>query len=212
MPKIISLKKEFNDALRISVSILNQGGLIVFPTDTVYGLGGKYDNPEAIQKIYEVKGREQTKALAVLIGELSQIPLVAEFVSNLGMKLTNHFWPGGLTVVVQKNSKITTALSKDNSIGIRIPNDAFVRQLCREVGPLANTSANLSGFPNTTNVYEVIDQLGDRVDLVIDNGECKGGIPSTVIDCRDDQLKILREGIISRKQVESFLKNDAIYP
>ena len=207
MPKVINLKLSPKEALEESISTLNQGGIIVFPTDTVYGLAAKYDHQEAIQKIYQVKDRDQTKALAVLISNIDQVGQVSTGLTNNAEILAKKFWPGGLTIVVEKRGDITTPLSVDNSIGIRIPDDFFVRELSKKVGPLATTSANRSGFPSTINVMEVMDQLGNLVDLIIDGGECTGKIPSTVVDCREAELKILREGAISKKDLYSMLSH-----
>lgn len=201
MPIIVDLLKSFDEAIEKSVKILNNGGLIVFPTDTVYGLASKFDQIEAIQRIYQVKGRDQTKALAVLIANLDQIKLVSKGFSKNEERLVRLFWPGALTVILEKKDNLKVSLSMDSTIGVRIPNDPFVRNLAEQVGPLATTSANLSGLPSSTNVDEVLSQIGDWVDLIIDGGECDGGIPSTVVDCRGEEIKILREGAISKEEI-----------
>ncbi|MDO9085648.1 MAG: L-threonylcarbamoyladenylate synthase [Anaerolineaceae bacterium] len=201
MLEIINLLNSYEQAIERSIEVLNKGGLIVFPTDTVYGLASKYDENEAIQRIYQVKGRDQTKALAVLIGNTKQVELIAAKIPKSASKLMEKFWPGALTIVVKKRMDLKSPLSIDNSIGIRIPDDEFVRELSNYIGPLATTSANLSGYPNTKNIFEVIDQIGDFVDLVIDGGECSGGIPSTVVDSREEEIKILRVGAISEEDI-----------
>jgi len=205
MPEIIDLRKSFEEALEKSVFILNKGGLIVFPTDTVYGLAAKFDEVDAIKRIYQVKGRDQTKALAVLIGNLEQIKIISPSISVNAAKLIKNFWPGALTIIFEKRKDLITPLSIDNSIGIRIPDDPFVQQLSKRVGPLATTSANRSGFPSTTKIDEVLEQIGDRIDLVVGGGECGGGIPSSVIDCRGEEIKILREGAIPKEEIYNKL-------
>lgn len=208
MVEIINLHKEFNRALEVSINILNNGGLIVFPTDTVYGLAAKMDDDTAIQRIYKVKDRDQTKALAVLIGELDQVEFVGEEVTQNARTLMDKYWPGGLTIVLNKNLKISTQLSQDNSIGIRLPDDKFVQTLTKNIGPLATTSANKSGYPSTTNVTQIKTQLGDLVDLIIDGGESPGGISSTVVDCRFREIGILREGAIPKNEIwKSIVRN-----
>ncbi len=199
MPEIINLKHQFEQALKKSIEILNAGGLIVFPTDTIYGLASKFDNLSAIQRIYTVKDRDQTKALAVLVGNISQVEEVSDEIPPIAKRLMEKFWPGALTIVLQKSNKIVTPLSQDNSIGIRIPDDQFVRLLSENTGPLATTSANISGLPSTTNVSEVLAQLRDLVDLIIDGGESPGGVASTVVDCRKNVIELLREGAISKQ-------------
>lgn len=201
MPEIINLKHQFEQALKKSIEILNAGGLIVFPTDTIYGLASKFDNLSAIQRIYTVKDRDQTKALAVLVGNISQVEEVSDEIPPIAKRLMEKFWPGALTIVLQKSNKIVTPLSQDNSIGIRIPDDQFVRLLSENTGPLATTSANISGLPSTTNVSEVLAQLRDLVDLIIDGGESPGGVASTVVDCRKNVIELLREGAISKQDL-----------
>lgn len=201
MPEIINLKHQFEQALEKSIEILNTGGLIVFPTDTIYGLAAKYDNLPAIQRIYTVKDRDQTKALAVLVGNIPQVEEVSDEIPPNAKRLMEKFWPGALTIVLQKSKKIVTPLSLDNSIGIRIPDDRFVRLLSENIGPLATTSANKSGLPSTTNITEVLSQLGDLVDLIVDGGESPGGVASTVVDCRKNVIELLREGAISKQEL-----------
>jgi L-threonylcarbamoyladenylate synthase len=208
MPEIIDLRKSFEKALEKSVSILNKGGLIVFPTDTVYGLAAKFDEPEAIERIYQVKGRDQTKALAVLVANLDQIKIISPGISENTSKLIKYFWPGALTLILEKREDLKAPLSIDNSIGIRIPDDRFVRELSERIGPLATTSANRSGFPNTTKVDEVLAQIGNLVDLILDGGECEGGIPSSVVDCRSEEVKILRDGAIPKEEIYRILTTE----
>lgn len=205
MPEIINLQYQFEQALDKSIEILNAGGLIVFPTDTIYGLAAKFDNLSAIQRIYTVKDRDQTKALAVLVGNISQVEEVSDEIPLIAKKLMEKFWPGALTIVLQKSNKIVTPLSQDNSIGIRIPDDRFVRLLSENIGPLATTSANISGLPSTTNVSEVLAQLRDLVDLIVDGGESPGGAASTVVDCRKNLIELLREGPISKQDLLNLL-------
>ncbi len=208
MVQVVNLQQEYSKALEESTRILNSGGIIVFPTDTVYGLAARMDDSSAIQRIFSVKGREQTKALAVLIGEIDQVDLVGEDLSPNAKKLMDKYWPGGLTIVLKKNDRVLTPLSQDNSIGVRLPDDDFVRLLTKRIGPLATTSANKSGYPSTTNVAQIKDQLGDLVDLIIDGGESPGGISSTVVDCRSKDINILRVGALSPEEIKNFLVDD----
>jgi L-threonylcarbamoyladenylate synthase len=201
VPEIINLNLQFEQALEKSIEILITGGLVVFPTDTIYGLAAKFDNLSAIQKIYNVKDRDQTKALAVLVGNISQVDEVSDEIPPIAKRLMEKFWPGALTIVLRKRKEIVTPLSQDDSIGIRIPDDRFVRVLSENIGPLATTSANKSGMPSTTNVTEVLEQIGDLVDLIIDGGESPGGVASTVVDCRNNRIEVLREGALTKNEL-----------
>ena len=206
MDKILKLSDGNEAALNAAIKILENGGLVVFPTDTVYGLGVKVTDKFAIEKIYAVKGRMQTKAIAVLIGSMEQIDMVADSFPQSAQKLGKSFWPGALTMVVKRRKELPEILSPDETIGIRIPDDDFVRSLINQVGPLATTSANLSGQPSAINAAMAIKQLGDKVDLIIDGGECRGGQASTVIDCTQEVLHVLREGAISKDSIIKKIK------
>lgn len=199
------IKMEEKSALEEAADVLDRGGLVVFPTDTVYGLAAKVTDPAAIERIYNVKGREQTKAIAVLIGELSQLSAVAEEISEKTENLLQSFWPGALTAVVSKRPELPTTLSLNLTIGVRMPDFDFARALIKKVGPLATTSANLSGFDSAINAEMAYKQLNGKIDLIIDGGVCSGGVASTVVDCTDESFRILRVGAISEEQIQSVL-------
>lgn len=191
-------------ALVASLEVLKTGGLVAFPTDTVYGLGCLAELPESIDRLYEVKSRDTSKAIAVLIGEIDQLPRVAAGLGEMAGRLAAHFWPGALTLVVPRNPALPANLSPLPTIGVRMPNHAFALALLRQAGPLATTSANRSGLPSPVTAAEVLEQLHERVDLVIDGGACPGGVPSTVVDCTGADPRILREGAITRNQLEKL--------
>ncbi len=195
------IKMEEKSALEEAADVLDLGGLVVFPTDTVYGLAAKVTDTAAIERIYNVKGREQTKAIAVLIGELSQLSAVAEEISEKTENLLQSFWPGALTAVVSKRPELPTTLSLNLTIGVRMPDFDFARALIKKVGPLATTSANLSGFDTAINAEMAYKQLNGKIDLIIDGGVCSGGVASTVVDCTDELFRILRVGAISEEQI-----------
>ena len=198
-------KMEEKSALEAAADVLDRGGLVVFPTDTVYGLAAKVMDADAIERIYNVKGREYTKAIAVLIGELSQLSEVAEEISEKTENLLQSFWPGALTAVVSKRPELPTTLSLNLTIGVRMPDFDFARALVKKVGPLATTSANLSGFDSAINAEMAYKQLNGKIDLIIDGGVCSGGVASTVVDCTDESFRILRVGAISEEQIQSVL-------
>ncbi|TLN26000.1 threonylcarbamoyl-AMP synthase, partial [bacterium] len=163
-------------SLATAVEILKRGGVIAFPTDTVYGLGCRVDLPASIERLYEVKERDTAKAIAVLIGEVDQLPRVAAGLGDTAGRLAAHFWPGALTLVLPRNPQLPANLSPLPTIGVRMPDHPFALALLRAAGPLATTSANLSGLPSPVTARDVLDQLQERVDLVIDGGACPGGV------------------------------------
>jgi L-threonylcarbamoyladenylate synthase len=198
MTKTIKISDGFDFALDAAIVILAKGGLVVFPTDTVYGLGAAVMNRDSIERIFDLKGRDHTKAIAVLLASLEQLEFVSFDFPEIAKKLGEIFWPGALTMVVKRKKNLPADLSPDDTIGIRIPNHEFARTLISRTGPLAVTSANLTGQASATNAAMAIAQVGNLVDLIIDGGESIGGVASTVIDCTGEPLKILREGALTR--------------
>ncbi len=188
-----------------ALMLLNDGEIVAFPTDTVYGLGTNAFYSPGIIKLFEAKGRDANKAIAVLIGSPEQTEILTDELSLSAQKLIARFWPGGLTIVVPKKKNLPELLSAGSSIGIRMPNHAVALNLLRSFGPLATTSANLSGMNNPHDATDVHRQLNNRVPLILDGGRCPGGIPSTVVDCTTDKVSILREGTISQLEIEEAL-------
>jgi L-threonylcarbamoyladenylate synthase len=205
----IVINSEQEEALPLSLEILNQGNLVAFPTDTVYGLAADPFNISAIIKLFESKGREYNKAIAILVGSLEQVELIAERFTENAKKLTRNFWPGGLTVIVPKRKDIPDLLSSNQTIGIRMPDHPVALELLRKFGPLATTSANLSGGPNPLNAKDVLAQLNNRIPLILDGGSCPGGIPSTIVDCTIDELHILRNGAITEAALRAVLSDNS---
>jgi L-threonylcarbamoyladenylate synthase len=180
-----------------TVDVLRNGGLIAFPTDTVYGLASLPFKAEYVERLFAAKGRNSSRAIAVLIGRIEDIPLVAAEMGLKAQKLAENFWPGPLTLIVPKNPRLPQVLSQDATVGVRMPDHPVALNLLRVTGPLAVTSANRSGMPNTSTAEEVMAQLGGRIHLVLDGGRVPGGVPSTVVDCTGAELVILREGPIT---------------
>jgi L-threonylcarbamoyladenylate synthase len=189
-----------------AVLIIEKGGLIAFPTDTVYGLAASVSNPEAINKLFKVKGRDFNKAIPILIGDLKQLDLVTEHFNPTARLLSSRFWPGALTLVVPIHSRLPAILSPQPTIGIRMPDHQFTLKLLKATGPLATTSANISGGRNPLAAGDVKKQLNGKIDLLIDGGRCPGGIPSTVVDCTKSEIRLIREGIITISEILDTLK------
>ncbi len=199
--KILSAK-DLN-AIKLAKAILQDGGLIAFPTDTVYGLAADPFNPAALEKIYQAKERPQEKALPVLIANLHQLKLFVPFVSEQVKRIAQAFWPGPLTLVMDKKTDFPLKLSAYPTIGIRMPDLDFTLRLLCATGPLATTSANISDKNNTTTAEEVISQLNNRVDLILDGGQTPGMRPSTVLDISQTNFRILRSGPISLEEIQA---------
>ncbi len=192
-------------AMARGVEILRQDGLIAIPTDTVYGVAALVHSAAGIERLYQAKERSATKAIAVLIGAVEQLYELTPGLTDSAAKLAARFWPGALTLVVPRSPALPTNLSTLPTVGVRMPNHAFVLKLMQQVGPLATTSANLSGDANTLTAEEVLAQLCGRIGLILDGGRVPGGVPSTVVDCTQDPPKILRQGAISADEIGAAL-------
>jgi L-threonylcarbamoyladenylate synthase len=194
-------------AVERALAVLQAGGLVALPTDTVYGLAALVNNAPAIARIYQAKERSENKAIAVLVGEMDQLELVAGAINDTARKLAAAFWPGALTLVLPSRPGLPENLSPLPTIGVRMPDHAFARRLLIAAGPLATTSANLSGGPNPRNASEVLAQLDGRIELVLDGGDAPGGVPSTVVDCTTQDIKVLRQGAIIEKRLLQIINN-----
>lgn len=201
MMKTIILPTNSPDALTMAKKVLDQNGLIAFPTDTVYGLASRLNSAKAIEGLFLAKGRDFNKAIAVLIGDVEQLSQVARKLPENALELAARFWPGALTLVVYRLPELPVNLSPSETVGVRMPDHAFARKLLRACGPLATTSANISGQANPLSAAEVEAQLGGRIALILDGGPVPGGIPSTVVDCTSPDVKILRQGAISEAEI-----------
>lgn len=201
----ITLPADNPASIQTALDLLIEGEIVAFPTDTVYGLGTNAFYSPGIIKLFEAKGRDANKAIAVLIGEIDQVHLLTDSFSVTARKLIDHFWPGGLTIVVPKKKDLPELLTAGSSIGIRMPNHAVALNLLRKFGPIATTSANLSGMNNPHDANDVLRQLNGRVPLILDGGRCPGGVPSTVVDCSTDEVRILRPGTITLEAIKAVL-------
>lgn len=191
--------------LRTALDILRRGGLVAFPTDTVYGVGAMAFDAAAVERIYAAKGRDVTKALPILLADQDGLSDVAEEIGPDARRLAETFWPGPLTIVVRKRDVVPEAVSRGVTIGVRVPAHPVTLELLNASGPLAATSANLSGAPDSMTADEVVAALGDRIDLIVDGGRAPGGKPSTVLDCTVSPPSLEREGPVSMDLILAVL-------
>lgn len=193
-------------ALPHAVDVLRNGGIVAFPTDTVYGLGALAFDAMSVDRLYIAKGRSHERAIAILINDEVQLTQVAQNLSFSALELAKELWPGPLTLVVERHPNVSNAISSLPTVGVRVPDHPFARKLLAMAGPLAVTSANLSGGENTNTANEVMKQLGSRIHLILDGGRTPGGVPSTVVDCTTPEPVILRPGPISMMQIKKILE------
>jgi len=194
--------------------VLRAGGLVAFPTETVYGLGGDGLNPSASMKIYAAKGRPSDNPLIVHIGKIEQLrDLVAE-VPESAKKLMDRFWPGPLTIIFKKSPQVPYETTGGlETVAIRMPSHPVANKLLSEsLVPVAAPSANLSGRPSPTSPHHVIEDLSGRIDLIIDGGDVEIGLESTIVDVTGECPMILRPGFITEEMLEDLLGEIKIDP
>lgn len=199
--RVIDTKSDSRDeAIYEAASVLRRGGLVVMPTDTVYGVAASPSIATAVKKIYEVKQRDLDKPLPLLSGDLEDALAFGASLGELEMALANRFWPGPLTLVVRAG---------EVSEGIRVPDHDVARELLKKAGGVLRvTSANISGRPEALTAEAAFDELGDKVDLILDAGPVPGGTPSSVVRVTGGKVDMLRTGALSKDKIVSVV--DAI--
>ncbi len=188
------------DALDRAVGVLRSGGLVAFPTDTVYGVAAHAFIPRAVERLYQVKGRPRDKPIPLLLADPEDLEMVALEISSLARELAQLFWPGPLSLVLACHPRVPKeVVAGGNSVAVRIPDHPIPQNLARLLrAPLATTSANRSGGPDAITAQEVAHQIGTDIELIIDGGPCPGGVPSTVLDLTASPPRMLRQGPITR--------------
>lgn len=207
MEKYIDLKNDLNyDKLKEPAKIIREGGIVIFPTETVYGIGTNGLNEKAIKRLYEVKQRPINKPITLLVSDIEMINKIAKNITKLEYDLMNTFFPGPLTIILQKKNIIPDILTANgNTIGIRMPSGKIARKLIKYAGiPIATPSANISGKPSGTNIKDIKKDFEGKVDCFIDNGESKLGIPSTIVKVVNNVPHILRKGSISEEEIKKI--------
>ena len=187
-----------------AIEILKEGGIVAFPTDTVYGLGGNVFSIEAAERIYRVKQRPGHIPLPVLLADSTQLADIVAAVPETARYLMRHFWPGGLTLVLPKKDTLPDIITAgSDKVAVRIPDHVVPLALIRGLGaPIIGTSANISDKPSPVTAEEVDQQIGSQIDLIIDMGRCRGGLESTVVDVTGETPVILRQGIIPEEEIK----------
>jgi L-threonylcarbamoyladenylate synthase len=189
------------------VKILQMGGVIAFPTDTVYGLGADAFNSTAVERVYEIKNRPKHRQLPLLIADVERLTTLADPIPEIAWFLARQFWPGGLTLVLPKIDSLPTYLAPGPTIAVRVPDHPVCLALIHHLGnPIIGTSANISGHPAALTAEEVGQQLGEKIDFVINGGKCSGGKESTVVDITREPPIILRQGIIPPDDIDKAYK------
>ena len=193
----------FKKDLEETVELLKSGAVVAFPTDTVFGIGVIYNDAAAIDRMKKAKGRDASKPFPLMVADLKQLEEVA-YVTDRERRIAQKYTPGALTLVLKRKDTIAReSVNGFDTIAIRIPDDRFVLKLLKKAGPMFVTSANISGMPAACNEKEVLQQLDGRIEAVV-RGKAGTGVASTIIDCTGEELKCLREGTISYKEIEEY--------
>lgn len=216
MTKIIKLDKKDPDIDKVdeAVEILLHGGLVAFPTETVYGIGANSLNPEAVKKIFIAKGRPQDNPLILHIAKFEDLYKYVKEVPKNAEILMKEFWPGPLTMIFKKSEIVPTINTAGmDTVAIRMPSNKIAHTLLKRAGiPVSAPSANLSGKPSPTNASHVIHDLNGRVDMIIDGGRCDVGVESTVVDMTSERPTILRPGGITKEMIKDILGDILVDP
>ncbi|MBO4391606.1 MAG: threonylcarbamoyl-AMP synthase [Lachnospiraceae bacterium] len=211
---VSTVKTEQTEDLSDGAALINQGGLVAFPTETVYGLGGNALDSEASKKIYAAKGRPSDNPLIVHIAELSDLEGLVKEIPPMALKLADAFWPGPLTMIFEKTDKIPYETTGGlDTVAVRMPAHSAALELIRLSGvPIAAPSANLSGHPSPTTAEHVLRDLSGRIDMIIDGGNCDIGVESTILDLTAEPPMILRPGYITKEMLEEEIGPVSVDP
>jgi tRNA threonylcarbamoyl adenosine modification protein (Sua5/YciO/YrdC/YwlC family) len=202
MPRTFDIHTDPDAAIDAAVAAIRAGECIVLPTDTVYGIAADAFDADAVQRLLHAKQRGRDMPPPVLIADTYALRTLADQVGPDLEALAAAFWPGALTVVVKSQASLRIDLGdRDETIAVRIPDHEFTRELLRATGPLAVSSANVSGEPAATTIQEASGQLKKSVSVYLDGGPSGANVPSTIVDLTGDEARILREGVLTRAQL-----------
>jgi len=189
----INPKKPDGDMINEAIEVLSSGGVVLYPTDTIYGLGANIFNEKAVEKVYNIKNRDYFKPISACVSSIEEISLIAEIPTDYKNLILNHL-PGPFTFILKETSSMHINFAKNHKIGIRLPESDIARYLS-QIFPITSTSANLAGKKTLHTPKEIIKQLNADIDYVIDVGSLKSDAPSTVVDLTRKKPKILRQGL-----------------
>lgn len=208
MKTLILSKNELTDeTLKKTAQLLLDSKIVAFPTETVYGLGAHMFREEAIEKIYLLKKRSKNKSLIVHLSKIEDVEKVADEIPDNFYLLAKEFFPGPLTIVLKKRRNVPLNISNDSTIAVRMPDCKYTKKLIEYVkDPIVGTSANISNEKNPICASDVMEVFFNKIDAIIDAGECQIKIPSTIVSLVDKPYRIIRTGTISKKQIEKVLK------
>jgi len=195
------LKVDCNDeGIEKTFQVIENGGIVIFPTDTVYGMGCNPYNVNAVEKIYEIKSREKIKPLPVLAYSLDTVKQIAR-IDTFTEKIIKKYWPGPLTLILElTDKKLKKSLKLDNKIAVRIPDSKCTLKLLKKCGLLVGTSSNISGNPSSTDPKECLKNI-INYDIFLNGGTITSKGESTIIEIENEEIKIIREGVLKKEEI-----------
>jgi L-threonylcarbamoyladenylate synthase len=198
-------------ALRYAAAFIRRGELVAIPTDTFYGIAADPFNLSAVDQIYRVKGRPETRALPILVNTTTQAVALSRDVPYTFHRLAAKFWPGPLTLLVEASSGVPLKVTAHTgNVALRWPKSAIVNALIDLIkGPITGTSGNISGQPACASAIDLLEQMGDRLPLIIDAGATPGNLASTIVKLEGDDWAMMREGVITEQQIKSALEDES---
>lgn len=203
----ISSQEPEADVISYAAGFIKRGEVVSIPTDTVYGLSADPFNLSAVERVFQVKGRPETRALPILVSSVEQAATLMRDIPDRFLTLAQKFWPGALTLVVEATRRVPLKVTGNTGrVAVRWPDSRIAIALIEAAGgPITGTSANLSGYPSCTNAAELVRQLGNRLALILDAGNTGGTLSSTIVRIDDDGWSIIREGAIPVTDIENAL-------
>jgi len=203
----ISSEAPERHVIEYAASFIKRGRVVAVPTDTFYGLSADPFNLAAIERVFQVKGRAETKALPILVDSVEQAVTLVRDVPDTFLHLVHRFWPGALTIVVKANHRLPLKVTGNSgNVALRWPNSRIITSLIEAAGgPITGTSANLSGFPSCTNAQQIVKQLGERLPLILDSGDTGGVLASTIVRLDDEDWSVIREGALPESEIQRAL-------
>lgn len=205
MKKYMDFRNDIDlEKLKEPAQLIKKGGIVIFPTETVYGIGTNGFNEESIRRIYEIKKRDFNKPISLLVSNIEMVKMVAENITDLERALMEQFWPGPFTIILKKKKIVPDILTaRGDTVGVRMPSGTIAKQLIEYAGvPIATPSANISGNPSGINIDDIKNDFEGKVDCIIDGGISELGVASTIVKVIDGVPHVLREGTITKEQIQ----------
>ena len=208
MKKYMDFRNDIDlEKLKEPAQLIKKGGIVIFPTETVYGIGTNGFNEESIRRIYEIKKRDFNKPISLLVSNIEMVKMVAENITDLERALMEQFWPGPFTIILKKKKIVPDILTaRGDTVGVRMPSGTIAKQLIEYAGvPIVTPSANISGNPSGINIDDIKNDFEGKVDCIIDGGISELGVASTIVKVIDGVPHVLREGTITKEQIQEVV-------